>query len=85
MSVNAQYYNIKDPPHTSILKKFTFWYEKGLRFYLREKSIRSHLFRFLTTQNFFRVQIAGMIFQTGSKAHLKKGHDPQSSHVLMYL
>ena len=31
-SVNAQYYNIKDPPHTSILKKFTFWYEKGLRF-----------------------------------------------------
>ncbi len=25
-------YNIKDPPHTSILKKFTFWYEKGLRF-----------------------------------------------------
>ena len=32
LSVNAQYYNIKDPPHTSILKKFTFWYEKGLRF-----------------------------------------------------
>ena len=31
------------------------------------------------------VQIVGMIFQTGSKAHLKKGHDPQSSHVLMYL
>jgi hypothetical protein len=31
------------------------------------------------------VQIAGMIFQTGSKARLKKGHDPQSSHVLMYL
>ncbi|MFQ8587339.1 MAG: DUF6783 domain-containing protein [Ruminococcus sp.] len=31
------------------------------------------------------VQIVGMIFQTRSKAHLKKGHDPQSSHVLMYL